>query len=237
MKISNNQEGQISIDFLTAISIFLIAFFFIVFSLSGITSTYHNNKKSVYPAAERVSNLLVKDPGLKEVNDPSWEQWWPNNKSKIARIGFSTHLEDKNPLNFTTKDTPSHYILSFHKIDGKYNLTLGTEGLMKRHGENISKFWWSFGEEIDKNEYKNFTASLDLYPKYDVYIQIRPLNTNLSLSELNNETKRYVPEQKDPIKVEKIVYIKRYDQQDNTWLYLINKEGKLIKYSFMLWMW
>lgn len=236
LKIFKNKKGQISIDFLTAISIFLITFFFIIYSLSGVATTY-STKDNTYPAAERLSNLLVKNPGLKEANDTGWEELWHNNKSKVSRIGFSTHIEDKPPSNYTVNDTPAHYVLSFHKVDGKYNSTLDTEGLMKRHGNNSSTFWWSFGETTNQTEYKSYKKALDLEPTYNTYIQIRPLNSNLSMSMPNQEARNALSNKKNPEKVEKIVYIKRYDKTEEEWVYLKNQNGEVIKYSFLLWMW
>ncbi|PTD93640.1 hypothetical protein C9439_06205 [archaeon SCG-AAA382B04] len=209
LKLSKNNKGQISIDFLTAISIFLITFFFVIYSLSGAAITYRT-QETTYPAAERLSNLLVKNPGLKKNIDTGWEEWWHKNSSKIARIGLSTHLEDKLPKNYTTNDTPAHYVLSFHKVDGKYNSNLDTEGLLKRHGNNTSTYWWSFGEATNETEYNSYKRAMDLSPKYNTYIQIRPLNTTLSMSFPNQEARTALPDKKTIEKVEKIVYIKRY---------------------------
>ncbi len=231
-----NNQGQISIDFLTAIGIFLLTFFFIIYSLTGVTTTYQR-KDANYPPAERLSTLLVKNPGLKHNEDTGWEELWDENQSKVARIGLSDQLGEKSPLNYTRNDTPTHYVLNFHKVDGRYNSTLDTEGLMKRHGSNETNYWWELGEKVNKTDYQSFRNSLDLYPQYRLYLQIIPQNTNATLTQPNKNALEYISNTTNTEKIEKIVFIKRYVEEEKEWVFLTNQEGEVIKYSFLLWMW
>jgi len=93
--IKSDQTATISIDFMTAIAIFVVAFLYVAYSLSGAIVSYTGESKEIYPVASRVSEMLVNDPGLPE----NWEMVWSTNPQDVEMIGFTTNDESHNVLN------------------------------------------------------------------------------------------------------------------------------------------
>jgi len=92
--MKDDQTATISIDFMTAIAIFVVAFLYVVYALSGAITPYAGESKSIYPVASRMSEMLVSDPGAPE----NWEMFWSANPESIKRIGFAINGEDHNVL-------------------------------------------------------------------------------------------------------------------------------------------
>ncbi|OKY78129.1 MAG: putative pilin/flagellin [Candidatus Methanohalarchaeum thermophilum] len=229
-----NDNGQISLDFLTAISIFLIALFFVIYSLSG-TIPDQRRDNSLYPNAMHVSDVLVKDAGLKSDNDTAWEEAWPNDKKNVSRIGLALQKGTKPPNSFNSTNPSINYVLSFYKVDGVFNSTLNCSGLLNRHGTNESNYWWDLNTTNEKI-YKNASRCLGLYPTYNFYTQIRPINSNYSEEKANNKIEKVIPD-KETAKVEKIVFIKKFNPDLDRWYYLKNTQQKPIRYSVLIWLW
>jgi len=93
--ITDDQTAAISLDFMTAIAIFVVAFLYVVYALSGAITPYTGESKGIYPVASRVSEILVSDPGAPE----NWETFWRSNPEGVERIGFAIDNESHNVLN------------------------------------------------------------------------------------------------------------------------------------------
>lgn len=234
MIYSLNNRGQISLDFLVAVSIFLITFFFIIYSLSGLTASI-GYERNLYPSADTLSDQLIKDPGVGENNETCWEQWWKDNNEKVKRIGFANQVGEKPPTNYSKRDRPIHYVLSLHKLGNSSDPELN--GLMQRKGTNETNYWWHFGEKINQSSYDEFLEKMNIYPRHDVYIQIRPLNSNYSETQANSKINSSLPNNKEIVKIERIIYVQKYDSENKEWVYLKNGEREVIRYSFLVWGW
>jgi len=93
--ITDDQTAAISLDFMAAIAIFVVAFLYVVYSLSGAIAPYTGESKDIYPVASRMSEILVSDPGAPE----DWETFWSANPENVKRIGFAIDNESHNVLN------------------------------------------------------------------------------------------------------------------------------------------
>ena len=138
-------EGQISIDFLLGISIFLLTFGFVIQFIPGLflsTSGGGSLDSVVY----RTANILADDPG-----------WWQNNKQNgtdwemhtgdISRIGLAT---DKTPGTMQTR-TPR--MLNKTKIEQflKLNKTIRTNSLGLYHKIGSSQIDYGYNITLEQN--------------------------------------------------------------------------------------
>ncbi|VVB92814.1 Uncharacterised protein [uncultured archaeon] len=88
-------EGQISVDFLLGISIFLLTFGFVIqFIPSLFISTSAGG--SLNPVAYRTANILADDPG-----------WWQNKTNAQNGTDWEMHLNDISRIGLATDATPS----------------------------------------------------------------------------------------------------------------------------------
>ena len=182
---NTHEEGIISIDFATAIVLFLFVFFFVFYSLSGVITPYESEYNRMYPIADRAADVLMKDPG-----EPSdWESNWEDGDyTGVSRIGFATDDESPN-------------VLSELKINT----------LMTDHSED-SITWWEYSvDTTSDDELDNATRALGL-EGYNFYMQIRPTNeTLLDMTEANNRIKDEVPDLGDVVQIERLALLKDGD--------------------------
>ena len=93
MKIISDGDAQvISLDFVTAMVIFMIAFGFVYYGLSDVATSYTGESNKIYPVADRMGEMLVKDSGYWEsggINGTDWESKWEAENSSVKRIGFA----------------------------------------------------------------------------------------------------------------------------------------------------
>jgi len=181
--MKEDQTATISIDFMTAIAIFVVVFLYVVYALSGAITPYAGESKSIYPVALRVSEMLVSDPGMPE----NWESNWKSDDyTGVDRIGLAL-------------DNKSHNVLNRTKIDA----------LMLNHTELGDLTWWEFGAGTNTTEqYENVTRALGLKP-YDFYMQIRPINNTLfNVAMANERAEQNVTSTGDIVKMERIVTMK-----------------------------
>ncbi len=178
-RITDDQTAAISLDFMTAIAIFVVAFLYVVYSLSGAIAPYAGESKSIYPVASRVSEMLVSDPGAPE----NWgSNWKTGDYANVDRIGFAV-------------DNESHNVLNRSKIDAL--MCNSTSGLP----------WWKFGAKTNTSEqYENATRALGIKP-YDFYMQIRPID-GFDATVADEQAEQNVTSAGDIIKIERIVTIK-----------------------------
>jgi len=173
--LTEDEKANISMDFLTAVAVIVIAFIFAVSVLSSIITPYSGYSKELYPTADRAVTLLVEDEGFWECDGgegTDWEFKWNYsgnyNYSNVTKIG----LLDSNEKN--TLDP------------GKINTIMENQGS-----------WWEYpvssssGPELD-----NASRAMGL-GRYNFYIQIRPLNeSKYNVSTANQRATEMVGEEK-----------------------------------------
>jgi hypothetical protein len=157
------EEGQISIDFLLGISIFLLTLGFLIQFIPGLFLST-SEEGSLNSVAYRTANILVEDPGWWENNTNNGTDWEENLK-KLSRIGLAY---DKTPR---TKQTKTPNILSHAKIkriqiDSEINETMLTfylglydkiDGAQIDYGYNITiqpnnETWFANNSTVSRGE-------------------------------------------------------------------------------------
>jgi len=102
------EEGQISIDFLLGISIFLLTLGFLIQFIPGLFLST-SEEGSLNSVAYRTANILTEDPGWWENNTHNGTDW-EENLGKLSRIGLAY---DETPR---TKQTKTPNLLNQEKI-------------------------------------------------------------------------------------------------------------------------
>jgi hypothetical protein len=110
-----SEDGQMSVDFLLGISIFLLAFGFIIQFIPGLFITTSGDE-SLNSVAYRTAEILVADPGWWE-NQTHNGTDWEVHKENISRIGFAYDITPN------TKQTLTPNILDKKKIQMALNLS------------------------------------------------------------------------------------------------------------------
>ncbi len=106
--IRSNNQGQMTLDFLLGLTIFLIALIYLVAAIPGIFLPYQNNAVDLSSVAYRTSSLLVEDPGYyipsgSYIGFTGWEKS-QQNINNLSRIGLAS-----------SKSTPG--VISLRKIN------------------------------------------------------------------------------------------------------------------------
>lgn len=191
--LTEDEKANISMDFLTAVAVIVIAFIFAVSVLSSIITPYSGYSKELYPTADRAVTLLVEDKGYWECDDgegTDWEFKWNYsgnyNYSNVTKIG----LLDSNEKN--TLDP------------GKINTIMENQGS-----------WWEYpvssssGPELD-----NASRAMGL-GRYNFYIQIRPLNeSKYNVSAANQRATEMVGDKGDVVSVVRYSRMNQLDLDD-----------------------
>lgn len=165
-----------------------------------------NQTASLGPGGE---GLVFENTGNRSAGNVNWERKWNSSTGEVVRIGFAASVEDfgPEPGDASVRNKTYPKVLSIYKVDGEYNATYGTEGLTLRHppgavgeghggiqgwlDDRNETWWWDFGSSASQNvsssgddvsagEYGNATRAMGLgFKGYDVYLQLRPLNSTL----------------------------------------------------------
>lgn len=196
-----DDSGIINIDFVIAVSIFMLAFFFVFHTLSGAVMPYAAEYNRIYPISSRVTDILVKDPGL--WNDgmnsgTNWETEWGINQSAVKRIGFAV-------------DGEQHNVLNKSKIDA----------LMSNHTAVGNLTWWEYPVDgTPDGELKNATRAIGL-EGFRFYMQIRPVNDSAydaGMADIN--IANTVPTAGDVVQIERLALLPQPGRVDGYQLLL-----------------
>ncbi|VVB84600.1 Uncharacterised protein [uncultured archaeon] len=135
-----NGEGQISIDFLLGISLFLLTFGFVIQFIPGLFISV-SGEGSLNSVAYRTANILAEDPGWWENNTQNGTDWEMHTEN-ISRIGLAM---DKTP---GTRQTRTPKMLDKTKI--QQALKLNESILTKKLGlyDRISGTQVDYGYNI-----------------------------------------------------------------------------------------
>jgi len=181
------EKAMVSIDFLTGVSVLLMAFLFASYTISSVMTPYSGYSKELYPAADRAATLLVRDAGYywTDGNDygTEWNTVWDDgNLTHVRKIGLiksdGSNIIDSRKLNV--------FMQNHSGID-----------------EDIS--WWEYPtSSTDPAELENVSRAIGL-GRNNYYIQIRPVNESLiNVSEANAAAIEAVGEQLDVVAVTRL---------------------------------
>ncbi len=179
------EKAMISIDFLTGVSVLLMAFLFASYTISSVMTPYSGYSKELYPAADRAATLLVRDAGYwTDGNDygTEWNTVWDENQTYVRKIGLiksdGNNIIDSRKLNV--------FMQSHSGIDEDF-------------------FWWEYPtSSTDPAELENVSRALGL-GRNKFYIQIRPVNeSRINVSEANAVAINAVGEQSDVVAVTRL---------------------------------
>jgi hypothetical protein len=194
-----SEKANISIDFLAAVAILLLALLFAITTVNNMMTPYSGYTKELYPTADRAASLLLEEEGFWQnySGGNDWEKYWNENPSSVKKIGFSKQREDD--------------VLSGSKVSS----------FMIPHGSSLNT-WWEFpANDTDKDYIENASRALGV-GKYNFYLQIRP--TNHSLVEkyaANQRAEEMVGDRGDLVSVVRYVMLNHFffGEFDGSYIY------------------
>ena len=160
--LSRDTDGNLNIDFLVGVVLFIGAFLFLINTIPGIFLPYQTDSVDLGSVVYRTSCLLAEDPGWWSdgiLNGVNWEQY-VSDPDKISRVGLA--IDKKMPN-----------VLSQDKIRGMsalaYNKTREELGLNNTMTYNYSLVITQFLPDgttkelldIDQPNYNNNVESID----------------------------------------------------------------------------
>ena len=125
--LTGDEKGNLSMDFLTAVAVILIAFIFALNVISSMITPYSGYSKELYPAADRAVTLLIENEGYwdSEYGDgTNWEDIWDSqNYSDVEKIGFLSHMSgNEKYLNSAIKS--GEFLIEAQDADGAWRKSL-----------------------------------------------------------------------------------------------------------------
>lgn len=136
-----NDAGQIGIDFLLGISLFLLALGFAIQFIPGLFASSSGEDESLGYVAYRTASILTEDPGWWE-NDIHNGTNWENHTGDLKRIGLS---EDKT-VNTRLTETPN--IINKSKISKMMQLSKNEFITKLGLYENVQNHHFNYGYNI-----------------------------------------------------------------------------------------
>ena len=194
--LTGDEKANISMDFLTAIAVIVIAFVFAASTLSSMITPYSGYAKELYPTADRAVTLLVEDEGYYRSDTgegTDWEFKWNSGYSNVTKIG----LLDSKETN--TLDS------------GKINIIMENQGT-----------WWEYPVSSPSGpEYDNASRAMGL-GRYNYYIQIRPLDeSKYNVTAANQNATEMVGDKGDVASVVRYSRMNQVDLGDFDGAYLL----------------
>jgi hypothetical protein len=201
--LSRDEKANISMDFLTAIAVIVMAFLFAISVLSSMITPYSGYSKELYPTADRALTLLVEDEGyyLSDTYEGTdWEKfWYQENYSDIKKIGFRVNKENNT--------------ICSKKISS----------IMTPHDEE-NQTWWEYPtSSISNTELYNASQAMG-FDRFNFYMQIRPIdenNFNVRLADQN--ARAIVGDKGDVVSVVRYSILNHHSFGDFDGAYLLGK--------------
>lgn len=188
MNIKSNENGMVSMDFITAVGVLLMTFLYAAYTISSIMTPYAGfHSKELYPAADRTSSLLIEDPGYYDTGSDfgtNWQSVWFSNQTYVKKIGFK--IDDNNK----TIDSNKFIFMKSHPGIDNY----------------VS--WWEYPATFeDTAEPNNISRGLGL-ERYNFYIQIRPIDdSKYNVTEADAAAKNKVGDVREVAAVTRLSFI------------------------------
>ena len=99
-RISRDSNAQISLDFMTGLTLFLITLLFIVSFIPNMFVPFRSERVDLTAVAYRTSVVLAEDPGWFSNSSSSTRGTnWEENTNNISRVGLALDKEHPNNLN------------------------------------------------------------------------------------------------------------------------------------------
>lgn len=100
IRMIRSGEGQMTLDFLFGLVIFLLAVLYLVSAIPGIFLPYQNNAVDLSSVVYRTSALLVEDPGyfVSPDNTAYGTQWERQSTGYLARVGLASDKSEPNVI-------------------------------------------------------------------------------------------------------------------------------------------
>ena len=199
-----DERANISMDFLAAVAVIIIAFVFAASTLSSMITPYSGYSKELYPTADRAVTLLVEDEGYYRSDiyeGTDWESfWYQENYSDIKKIGFREN-KDNNTI-------------SSKKISS----------IMKPHDEN-NQTWWEYPTSFISNPELDNTSRAMGFGRFNFYMQIRPIDeNNFNFSSANQNAIEIVGDKGDVASVVRYSMLNYDSFGDFDGAYLLGKD-------------
>jgi hypothetical protein len=106
-----NDDGNINLDFLVGLLVFMMAFLYVIVTIPGVFLPYQANSVDLVSVAYRTSAILAEDPG-----------WWTNKTDPVAMPPYNnTNWESSDHLQYVARvglanDKQHPNLLSMKKI-------------------------------------------------------------------------------------------------------------------------
>ncbi|MDY6958444.1 MAG: hypothetical protein SVK08_04735, partial [Halobacteriota archaeon] len=159
MSILKRTDAQISMDFLTGITIFLVTFIAIALFIPGMFTPFQSETIDLNSVAYRTSVILVEDPGRWNNTTVGGSDWEKNitTRTNLKRLGLAIDKDNPNVLNLSKikyfnnetylNNSEIIFNLSLYRRIGTTNVTygynisiaeLGDGTVLAERGGNIS---------------------------------------------------------------------------------------------------
>lgn len=103
MGLTRDTSGQLSIDFLAGVAIFLLAFIFIFAFVPGMFTSFQSNSDELTMTADRASATLVENVLLQSNNEPNvilTSKFIPANLNDPAKLGIGNNRQYNIKITF-----------------------------------------------------------------------------------------------------------------------------------------
>ncbi|AFV23738.1 hypothetical protein Mpsy_1531 [Methanolobus psychrophilus R15] len=141
-----DEKGQIAVDFLLGISLFLIALMFIVQFIPGLFLPGSANEGSLDHTAYRTATVLAEDPGWWG-NTTTSNTDWEHNPADVKRIGLAADDDSSSKLTNSPNLISKNKTLAMMQIDEK----VFVEKLGLYDNVNEALFYYGYNISITKN--------------------------------------------------------------------------------------
>jgi len=143
-KMLKDERGQLSIDFLVGISLFILALLFMAHFIPGMFVPFQSETIDLSSVAYRTSVILVEDPGWWDNGTDSGKDW-EKHINDTSRIGLAidkdhpniVNMRKKTALNTTITDANLTRTLGLYKIIGDKEIDYGYNITIVDAGNNI----------------------------------------------------------------------------------------------------
>jgi len=153
-KMLKDERGQLSIDFLVGISLFILALLFMAHFIPGMFVPFQSETIDLNSVAYRTSVILVEDPGWWDNGTGYGEDWEKQNIEDVRRVGFAIDKEHPNMLKWSkiegfktcganlTRKLGLYRNIGGNPIDYGYNITVvnSSENILAARGDAVPEY-------------------------------------------------------------------------------------------------
>jgi hypothetical protein len=138
-KMMKDKRGQMSIDFIAGLSLFMLALLFLAQFIPGMFVPFQTETIDLSSVAYRTSVILVEDPGWWDNGTCNNTDWENQNAENISRIGLAVDREHPNMLDMSKLDVfENETLIDNENLTRKLGLYRNISGTEIEYGYNIS---------------------------------------------------------------------------------------------------